>query len=121
MTPRPPAASGVALSLALALLGGCAGDPPVSHATAVERAACRQHAEEVYTMRNRQEVYDDDTYDTSIRDAPFAGAGLTNVPTAGLGGQFQREQMVSDCLNGGHGTVGAAPDAPPPENIPATP
>jgi hypothetical protein len=72
-------------------------------------------------MRNRDEVYRQDTYATSTRDAPFAGAGGPGVPTAGLGGEYQREQMVSDCVRGGNGTVGAAPDAPPVEEAPATP
>jgi hypothetical protein len=114
------ASPGGALLLALALLGsGCARPAPEDHATAVERAACNQHAETVYTMRNPDEVYRSDTYDTSIRDAPFAGAGFAGPPNAGLSSQYQHDQLVSDCLNGGNGTVGAAPAAPSPEESPA--
>ena len=54
MTPRPRALPGAALLLAFALAGaGCARPAPESHASAVERAACKQHAEDVYKMRNK--------------------------------------------------------------------
>ncbi len=102
-----------------ALAAGCARPTQESHASAVARAACKQHADAVYAMRNPDEVYRQDTYATSTRDSPFSNNGLSSVVTAGLGGQFQRDQMVGDCLNGGGGTVGAAPDAPPPEETPA--
>jgi hypothetical protein len=109
-----------ALLLAVALLAaGCARSAPESHASAVESAACRQHADAVYQLRNPDEVFRADTYATSIRDTPFTGAGLSSVPSAGLSDQFQRDQFFSDCLNGGNGTVGAAPAAPPPEEGPA--
>lgn len=120
MTPRPRALPGAALLLAFALAGaGCARPAPESHASAVERAACKQHAEDVYKMRNPDEVYRQDTYATSTRDAPFAGNGGPGLPTAGLSGAYQRDQWVSDCIDGGDGMVGAAPDAPAPEETPA--
>jgi hypothetical protein len=115
-------APGAALLMALALLvAGCAQRTPESHASAVERAACAQHADTVYGMRNPDEVFRADTYDTSTRDAPFAGAGLSSVPSEGLSDRYQRAQLVTDCLNGGNGTVGAAPAAPMPEETPSSP
>jgi len=124
MTPSPRAPlralPGAALLSALALLGaGCVRQAPESHASAAERAACTQHADTVYTMRNPDGVYQADTYATSIRDEPYAGAGGPGLPTEGLSNRYQREQWISDCLNGGNGTVGAAPDAPAPEDATA--
>jgi hypothetical protein len=110
-----------AILLAVAALAAACARPSEQqdHASAAERAACRQHADVVYSMRNPDEVYRQDTYATSTRDAPFAGAGLSGVTSAGLGGRYQRDQLFGDCLNGGGGTVGAAPFAPPPEEGPA--
>ena len=105
-----------ALLLTLALLGpGCARPSPQSQANAAERAACQRHADEVYNMRHPDAVYKADNYATSRMDAPFAGQGLGGVMTHGLSGQYQRDQLVNDCLQGGNGTVGAAPEAPTPE------
>jgi hypothetical protein len=108
-----------ALLAVAALAAGCTRPTQESHASAVERAACKQHADAVYAMRNPDEVYRQDTYATSTRDSPFSNSGLSGVVSAGLGGQFQRDQLYGDCLNGGGGTVGAAPDAPAPEEGPA--
>jgi len=108
--------SGAAL-LALALaLAGCARPEGEAQATAADRAACGQHADDVFRLRNPDVVYRQDTYDTSTRDAPFNGAGLSSVPTAGLSGQFERDQLLRSCLDGGGGT---APDAPAPLEAPA--
>jgi hypothetical protein len=104
-----------ALLAVVALAAGCARPTAESHASAAERAACKQHADAVYIMRNPDEVYRQDTFATSTRDSPFSNSGLSSVVTAGLGGQFQRDQLYGDCLNGGGGTVGAAPEAPAPE------
>ncbi len=114
--------SGPVCSLAAALLvlaaPGCAPPEPRSHASAVERAACRQRADQVYAMQNRDEIYRADTYATSTRDAPFAGGGLAGVTSRGLSGGFSRDQMVEDCLNSSAGNVGATPAAPAPDASP---
>ena len=113
---RARAIAGIAALLAIAVpTAGCVQRTPPSRATAAARAACGQHADAVYRMRNPDVIYREDTYATSTRDAPFAGAGLSSIPTAGLSGRYERDVMVDDCLNGGGGTVGAAPDAPMPE------
>ncbi len=119
MTVRAHASRYAAMLALAALAAGCAPPSPESHADAAARAACKQHADAVYAMRNPDEVYRQDTYATSTRDSPFSNNGLSSVVTAGLGGQFQRDQMFGDCLNGGGGSVGAAPDAPAPEEGPA--
>jgi hypothetical protein len=117
--PRPTPSQGAALVLAAALAAaGCARQPDQMHANAAERAACGKHADTVYNMRYPDEVYRSDTIATSTRDAPFAGAGTVSDPSQGLTARYERAQLVSDCLNGGEGTVGAAPEAPPPEETP---
>ncbi len=124
MTPparRRNALPGAALVLVAALAGaGCVQQPDQMQANAAERAACGKHADTVYNMRYPDEVYRSDTYATSTRDAPFAGAGAVGDPSQGLTARYERSQLVSDCLNGGGGTVGAAPDAPAPEDSSAT-
>lgn len=108
------------LILALPLLAvACLRPEPQTHATAVDRAACRQRAEEVYRMQNSGEEFRADSYATSIRDAPFAGSGVAGLPNRGLDSRFARERLFDDCLNSSAGNVGttrAAPasDATPP-------
>jgi len=104
-----------ALALAAA---ACVRAEPQSHASAVERAACRQRADQVYTMQNRDEIYRTDTFATSTRDAPFAAGGLPDVPTRGLSGSYSHDQMIEDCLNSSAGNVGATPAAPAPDATP---
>ena len=112
-----PAARAYAVAIcALASLSGCARPTPENHASAVERAACRQRVNQVYVMQHRDEVYRADTYATSTRDAPFAAGGLTGVTSSGLSGRFAREQMVSDCLRSSADSVGATPAAPSPDD-----
>jgi hypothetical protein len=115
-------ASRLSLLAAFAAFGaGCDRPTPESHADAVAAAACRQHADQVYELRNPDQVYRQDTYETSTRDTPFSGAGMPGLPSAGLSGQYEREQMFGDCVNGGNGTVGSAPEGPPPPEAPGTP
>jgi hypothetical protein len=121
--PAPPFPA--ALLLALALAAGCARHSEDQKQTsAAERAACDQHAEAVYQMRYPDQVYRADTNATSTRDAPFSGSGLYGLygnSTDVLVQRYQRDQLYRDCLSGGGGTVGAAPDAPAPEEIPIKP
>jgi hypothetical protein len=102
------------LSLALAATA-CARPNPQGSASAVERAACRQRADQVYTMQNRDQVYRSDTFATSTRDAPYAAGGVVGNTTRGLSGEFSRDQMVDDCLRSSAGNVGATPAAPAPD------
>jgi len=114
MTPR------LTLLALLLLAAGCARPAPETQHTAAEVAACRQHTDEVYAMQNPDAVYRADLTAQDTRDTPFAGSGVIN-PSQGLVGRYQQDELMSDCLEGGHGTVGAAPAAPPPEETPAAP
>lgn len=97
---------------ALAIVAGCASPARYDHASAADRAACRQRADEVYTLQNRDAAYRADQYATSTRDSPFASNGTPGVTTSSLFGQYARQQMVSDCLNSVAGNVGSSPSAP---------
>lgn len=118
MTPDPRAF--VALLGLVLLAPGCATERPQQQVTAAERTACARHADTVFQMRNPDEVYRQDTFDTSTRDAPFAGAGHPGDTTTGLSSLYARSQLYDNCLNGGGGTVGAAPEAPQPTEAPPT-
>jgi hypothetical protein len=106
--------------LLAAMIAGCGQSQPQSHADAAERVACQRHADDVYKMRNPDAVYNADTFATSRLDAPFSGQGTVGATTQGLSTQYERSELVSDCIRGGGGTVGAAPDAPAPAEGPPT-
>lgn len=110
---RLAVSAGVASVLLLA--AGCArpAPDPQQQASAARKAACRQRADEVYTKQNRGEVYETDTYTTNTRDSPFATSGLPGITTRGLGGQYERDNMIRDCLNDAAGNVGNTPPEPP--------
>jgi hypothetical protein len=119
MTDRPTAASfasilaGLGVALALA---GCTSAPPRSHASAVTEAVCRQRAEQVYTLRNPGQVYSQDNYFSSTRDAPFATSGISGATSRTLSDRYQLDQLVNDCISGtGSGRIGPTPAAPPPQ------
>jgi hypothetical protein len=100
------------------IAAGCVRPEPESHASAVERAACRHRADQVYAMQNPDEVYRSDTFATSTRDAPFAGSGVPVLPNRGLSSGHTRDQMVADCLDSSAGNVGSTPAAPAPDATP---
>jgi hypothetical protein len=106
---RPPVACALVL---LALPAACARQPAPSHADAITADTCRKRVEAVYNARNPEQVYNQDNYLTSTRDAPFGTSGTIGVTTRGLGGEYQRQQMLSDCIKG-QGTIGPTPAAPP--------
>jgi hypothetical protein len=97
-----------ALLLGSLLIAGCAER---DHGNAVTEAACRQRADQIYSMRHPEQQYADDTYATSLRDAPFGTSGSPSVPTYGLSGEYERQQMLADCERG-VGPVGPTPAAP---------
>jgi hypothetical protein len=110
---------------ALLLLGACAGAPHRSASDAAQLAACRDAADRVYAKQNRGELYETDRFDSTGRDSPFSVGTVPDVPSRGLAGAYQRDTMVSDCLNAtaaatpnasvAHGPAGRAPtDVPPP-------
>lgn len=104
----------LALLLALAA-SACAPRTPQSHADAVTEAVCRQRAEQVFQMRNPDEVYREDTYTSSLRDAPFGTSGSPSLPTRGLSSSYEWQQLIDECLRstGGPNGIGPTPAAPP--------
>lgn len=115
MTAHPRLAFAV---LAAALAGGCAidfgGAPPPSPAASrsaqtqiADLNACRSRADQVFTRQNRDAVYRVDNYNTDTRDAPFGTSGLKGVTSAGLSQQYDRDNMVDNCLRGSG--IAAAP------------
>ena len=107
------AVGGVALGL---LLGGCAAGPQTrqQQTSEAQKSACRKRANEVYAKQNRDELYNSDTYQSDTRDSPFSTSGLPGITTRGLGGEYARENLVSDCLDDAAGNVGnSANDTPP--------
>ena len=130
MTPptrRRRAAPGVAVLAALALAGltACAiplgGGANQSAASPKAMAACRQRADAVYTMQNRDAVYRADMFAGTQRDAPFAAAGVAANASSGLSARYARDTMVDDCLRGASGSADAPPAAPEPAPVAAKP
>ena len=112
----------------LAGLGACAGRQPATPRNLAALDACRERADEVFQKQNRADIYRSDVYATSGRDAPFATNTLPGVPTRGLSGEYQRENLVDDCLNAGGAARakgapaqpagGASPSFSPPSQLP---
>ncbi len=100
-----------ALMLVL-LAGGCTFGEPRSHADAVTVAECNRRADEIYRLRNPQAVYGQDTYASTLRDAPLGTSGTFSNPSQGLSSQYERAQIVRECIEG-TGPVGPTPAAPP--------
>jgi hypothetical protein len=107
-------ARALAIFLVALLLAGCANRPPPNRATAATAAACRQRADEVFARQNRAEVYNSDTYDSSIRDAPFASSGLPGITTRGLGSRYARDKYLDDCIR----NAADRGSSPPPNTAP---
>jgi hypothetical protein len=84
----------------LLALSACASNGPTSRATAAQRTACSQRADQVYLQQNRGAIYENDMYVSSTRDAPFSGSGLPGNPSAGLSAQFARDKIQDSCLDG---------------------
>jgi hypothetical protein len=95
-----------------AVLAGCAGAAARPPADAATEAACRQRAEQIYRMRHPEEMFGQDTYTSSLRDAPLGTSGTPSMPTRGLSGEFERQQLLRECLEG-TGPTGPTPAAPP--------
>ena len=110
--------------LALALFAGCARHAAVGDLSAADRAECRQRADEVFDKQNRAEVYRTDVFAGSTRDAPFASTGLPGITSRGLSGQYERANLLDDCLRSrgggsGSGSGGSATPAPSAQPGPA--
>ena len=100
----------IALSLVLgSVLVGCTRPPPPTHADAQARADCRTQVEREYNAQNRVDLTRRDE-----RDFAYAGTYNTGIPSRGLGAEYHREQMLSDCLrSAGDGNATATPGVGP--------
>lgn len=93
------------LAVTAALAGSaCTFDepPPLpgQRADVAAVSACRERADEVFQRQNRDQVYRVDTYRTDTLDAPFGTTGMKGVTSAGLSQQYNRDNLVQDCLRG---------------------
>ena len=100
------------LGLALLLLAGCAGRSAHPTASAETAAACRDRANAIYAERHPETRYAQDTFTSSLRDAPLATSGSPSLPTRGLGDSYEYQEILRDCLRGTRG-AGPTPAAPP--------
>jgi hypothetical protein len=110
--------TGAPLALLLAL-AGCG--PSLSHGERAQRDACRARADQVYSIQNRGDVYEQDAFAGGARDTPFAGTSVYAAKNEALGGRYARQQMVDDCIRGAAGNVGSTPDADDPTRAAAPP
>lgn len=83
----------VPAALLLATIAGCQRPPPAPRADAQARAECRQTVDRQYNAQNRADLTRRDE-----RDFAFAGSYNSSIPSRGLGAEYGREQMVTDCL-----------------------
>jgi hypothetical protein len=92
--------------LTLLALGACAAvQQPRSQASAAQKAACRQRADEVYEKQNRGDVYRADNFAGGMRDTPYAAQGMPGSPNAGLSARFARDTLFDDCLRNASGNL----------------
>lgn len=90
-------------------LTGCYRPPPPTRADIDTKAECRQQVERQYNAQNRVDLTRRDE-----RDFAFAGTYNSGIPSRGLGAEYGREQMVTDCLrSAGNSTATATPGVGP--------
>jgi hypothetical protein len=77
-------------------LGASSGPQPSPEAV----AACNKRADQEFLSQNRNALYQEDRYQTSTRDAPYASTGMPQQNESGLSAQHEQRQDVRNCLNG---------------------
>lgn len=88
---------------------GCYRPPLPTRADADTKAECRQQVERQYNAQNRVDLTRRDE-----RDFAFAGSYQSGISSRGLGAEYGREQMVTDCLrSSGDGASAATPGVGP--------
>jgi hypothetical protein len=116
---RPRAMMAAALA---AWLAGCTPPPPPSgeaRADAARQAACRQHADQIYTEQNRAAIYLDEGAQQSY--SPFSGSYIEGNTARGLPGAFRQQELVSDCIRNSDDAAAAPQPAPPAASPPPAP
>ncbi|MDR3536190.1 MAG: hypothetical protein P4L71_06790 [Acetobacteraceae bacterium] len=66
----------------------------LGNADAATRAACTQHAEQVYDQRNRAEIY----MPQSSVNSPYSGNYNPGATDRGLSDLYARNSMIRDCV-----------------------
>ena len=90
-------------------LAGCYRPPAPTRADADTKAGCRQQVERQYNAQNRADLTRRDE-----RDFAFAGTYNGGISSRGLGAEYHREQMESDCLrSAGDSTAKPTPGVGP--------
>lgn len=87
------------------ILGGCSSftSGPRATATNGQMDACSSRADEIYTLRHPGDAMQADT-DDADSGSPFSGAvGRSQAQV--LAGQYARDKLVTQCLNGQTGTA----------------
>ncbi|MGH7107165.1 MAG: hypothetical protein ACREF0_09920 [Acetobacteraceae bacterium] len=101
-------ASQASLALAmLSLLSSC-GPPETPQQRSADQA-CRDQAEQQYTIQDRSSLFQTDSSLT-----PYAGPSANFAPTQNLANQFAHRQMVQACLRGATGPAPVAPQGTSP-------
>jgi hypothetical protein len=90
-------------------LAGCYRPPPPTRADTDTKLECRAQVERQYNAQNRVDLTRRDE-----RDFAFAGTYNSGIPSRGLGAEYGREQMETDCLrSAGNGASTASPGVGP--------
>jgi hypothetical protein len=100
----------VGVVLGAIALTGCDAPPATgqAQADASTRAACQQHAEQVYEQQNRGEIYGP----ASQVNMPYSANYTPSVTDRGLSDLFVHDKMVSDCIrNTGTGAELSTPSS----------
>ena len=98
-----------ALALATACgLAACYRPPAPTRVDSEIRNDCRQSVERQYNAQNRADLTRRDE-----RDYAFAGTYNSGIASRGLGAEYHREQMVSDCLRASGTPPSASPGVGP--------
>jgi len=98
-------------------LSRCAPPPPPvgqARADAETLAACRQHADDVYSRQYRDQIYT-----ITNQDVPYSTSYAPGVTDRGLAARYAHDNMVSDCVrNTGTETDRATTYEPEPTTTP---
>ncbi|MGH7102714.1 MAG: hypothetical protein ACREFJ_09990 [Acetobacteraceae bacterium] len=108
-------ASQASLALAtLSLLSACG--PPQTPQQRAAYQACRNQAEQQFSIQNRSSLFQSDSSLT-----PYTAQSANFAPTQNLANQFAHRQMVQACLRGATGPAPVAPQGGSGQGAPTSP